>query len=201
MITTCWSDDPKKRWEVRAVGQLFLTSSLQEVQNANSGNWNTWNTRDHDRKFLNIKTGQQRRGRFLPRITSLFQFLQVPEPEIERLVNEMDKASSSTFSTFLQDQYELQRLENEAMSDRDRLKLFNKFCKTCSRHRVIPKSMHIPDCSGGSVEVTSGGSADVSQGVYEGRRVAIKVVRVYITSDLNAILSVSLLPALSYSYG
>jgi hypothetical protein len=77
------------------------------------------------------------------------------------------------------------------MSDRDRLKLFNKLCKTCSRHRMIPKSMHIPDCSKDSVKVECGGFADVSLGTYQGRRVAIKVVRVYITSDLDAILSVS----------
>jgi len=43
------------------------------------------------------------------------------------------------------------------------------------------------------MEVASGGYANVSQGTYEGRRVAIKVVRVYITSDLDLILSVSLL--------
>ena len=80
------------------------------------------------------------------------------------------------------------------MSDRERLKLFNKLCKTCSRHRVIPKSMHIPDCSKDSVEVECGGYANVSQSTYEGRQVAIKAVRVYITSDLDVILSVSLLP-------
>ena len=79
------------------------------------------------------------------------------------------------------------------MSDRERLKLFDKLCKTCSRHRVIPKSIHIPDCSKDSVEVERGGFADVSQGIYQGRRVAIKVVRVYITSDLDVILGVSLL--------
>jgi len=56
--------------------------------------------------------------------------------------------------------------------------------------------MHIPDYSEGSVEVTSKGYADVSQGTYKGRRVAIRVVRVYITSDLDLILSVSVLPAL-----
>jgi len=61
--------------------------------------------------------------------------------------------------------------------------------------------MHIPDCSGGSVEVASGGYANVSQGTYNGRQVAIKVVRVYITSDLDVILSVSLLPALTRLYG
>ena len=81
------------------------------------------------------------------------------------------------------------------MSDRERLKLLNKLCKTCSRHRVIPTSMHIPDCSEGSVEVESGGFADVSQGTYEGRRVAIKIVRVYATSDLDVIRSVSLVSA------
>ena len=71
--------------------------------------------------------------------------------------------------------------------------MLNKLCKTCSRHRVIPKSMHIPDCSKDSVEVERGGFADVSRGTYQGRQVAIKVVRVYITSDLDIILSVSLL--------
>jgi hypothetical protein len=53
--------------------------------------------------------------------------------------------------------------------------------------------MHIPDCSEGSVEVERGGFADVSRSTYQGRQVAIKVVRVYITSDLDVILSVSLL--------
>jgi hypothetical protein len=78
------------------------------------------------------------------------------------------------------------------MLDRERLKLLNKLCKTCSRHRVIPKSMHIPDCSKDSVEAERGGFSDVSQGTYRGHRVAIKVVRVYITSDLDVILNVSL---------
>jgi len=58
--------------------------------------------------------------------------------------------------------------------------------------------MHIPDCSEDSVEVESGGFADVSQGTYEGRRVATKVVRVYVTSDLHLIRSVSVLPNLSW---
>jgi len=43
---------------------------------------------------MNVETDQQRRGRLLPRITSLFQFLRDPEPEIEGIVNEMDKAGS-----------------------------------------------------------------------------------------------------------
>ena len=44
------------------------------------------------------------------------------------------------------------------------------------------------------MEVESGGFADVSQGVYEGRWVAIKLVRIYVTSDLHLIRSVSILP-------
>jgi len=87
------------------------------------------------------------------------------------------------------------------MSDRERLKLLNRLCKTCSRHRVIPTSMHIPDCSEDSVGVESGGFADVSQGTYQGRRVAIKVVRTYITSDLDVIRSVSVSPKRLYQPG
>ena len=87
------------------------------------------------------------------------------------------------------------------MSDRERLKLFNELCKMCSRHRVVPKSMHIPDCSKDAVEVECGGFANVSQGTYEGRQVAVKVVRVYITSDLDVILSVSLPPTPPHPYG
>jgi len=73
----------------------------------------------------------------------------------------------------------------------ERLKLFNKLCKTCSRHRVVPTSMHVPDCSEGSVEVARGGFANVSKGTYEGRRVAIKVARVYCARDWDAVLRVS----------
>ena len=87
------------------------------------------------------------------------------------------------------------------MSDGERLKLFNKLCKTCSRHGVIPKSMHIPDCFEDSVEVECGGYANVSQSTYEGRRVAVKVVRVYMTSDLDIIFSVSVALTLLYLSG
>jgi hypothetical protein len=43
------------------------------------------------------------------------------------------------------------------MSDREQLKLLNKLCKACGQHQVIPKSMHILDCSKGAVEVERGG--------------------------------------------
>jgi len=44
------------------------------------------------------------------------------------------------------------------------------------------------------VEVECGGFATVSQGIYGGYWVAVKVVCVYVTSDLDTILSVSILP-------
>jgi len=51
--------------------------------------------------------------------------------------------------------------------------------------------MLIPDCSEGAIKVASGGFSDISQGKYQGRRVAIKVVRIYVR-DLDAIRSVSI---------
>ena len=94
----------------------------------------------------------------------------------------------------------MQRLEDHTIPDQERQKLLNKLCKTCSRHRVIPKSMHIPDCLKGSAEVERGGFSIVSQGTRKGRRVAIKVVRVYLMDDLDVILSVSFQPASSVLY-
>jgi len=75
MITTCWNEDPVKRWEVPAMRELFSTLGPQKV--------------------LDVKA-ERERGIFLPRITSLFQFLQVLEPEIERIINKMDRVGSST---------------------------------------------------------------------------------------------------------
>ena len=50
------------------------------------------------------------------------------------------------------------------------------------------------------MEVECGGFADVSQGTYEGRQVAIKVLHAYVTSDLDLIRSVSVLPTPLYSW-
>ena len=86
------------------------------------------------------------------------------------------------------------------LSGRERIELFNKLCKTCSRHHVVPTSMLIPDCSGDSVKVASGGFADVSQGKYKGLRVAIKVLRVY-TDTLDLIRDVSVSPTQLYQPG
>lgn len=51
--------------------------------------------------------------------------------------------------------------------------------------------MHIPDCSTDGTQVRyTGGFSIVSEGTYEGYRVAIKVLQVY-SNNLNAVLSVS----------
>ena len=65
---------------------------------------------------------------------------------------------------------------------------------------MIPTSMCIPDCSRDSVEVAWGGSATVWQSMYKGVRVAVKVIRLTLSSDLDEILSVSLLFAPSHPY-
>jgi len=44
MITTGWSEDPKKRWEVLAVCELFSTLCPREAHTANPGNRNTQST-------------------------------------------------------------------------------------------------------------------------------------------------------------
>lgn len=91
----------------------------------------------------------------------------------------------------------LKRLENESMSNRERVKLINKLCKTCSRSRVIPKSMHIPDYSKSAAQqLYKGGFSDIFQSMYEGHQVAVKIVRTY-SGSLDTTISVSVLPLTS----
>ena len=40
MIMTCWSERREQRWDVRAMYNQFSTSSIQEVPDAEPGNWN-----------------------------------------------------------------------------------------------------------------------------------------------------------------
>ncbi|KAF9643698.1 kinase-like protein [Thelephora ganbajun] len=81
-------------------------------------------------------------------------------------------------------------LGSDAISDEERVKLLNKLCKTCSKTRVIPKSMHIPDCSDDTTEVEYiGGFGNVSQSTYEGHRVAVKVIHGVYVDNLDTIRS------------
>lgn len=85
----------------------------------------------------------------------------------------------------------LQRLESQTISDRERSKWFNELCKTCSRHRVIPKSVVVQDCLNDTSEIEyTGGSGNVSKTTYGGHKLAVKVARVHI-SNLEVVLAVS----------
>jgi hypothetical protein len=80
------------------VYQIFSEYGRQETQNIGPGDLNTRHSGHLTvAKMSCVEIGQQQRGRFIPRITSLFQFLRESEPEIERNVSEMDKAGFSAF--------------------------------------------------------------------------------------------------------
>ncbi|KAF9649106.1 kinase-like protein [Thelephora ganbajun] len=107
-----------------------------------------------------IERGRRQHERTLPRITSLIRSLLNSELKIEWDINETDE-----------------RLESHIMSDRERVKLFNKLCETCSGHRVVPKSVHIPDFSEDATQINyTGVLGTVSQSTYEGHLVAVKVI-------------------------
>jgi len=70
------------------------------------------------------------------------------------------------------------------ISRRERPKFLNQLCKMCDLQRSLPSSMVIPSIDDISVAPACGGGfADVFQGKYRGRQVAIKVMRVYVSGD------------------
>ena len=74
IIELCWLEDRKARPRIEDI----LTSLRVSVAQG-------------------INTRLQKHGKILLQITSLFRFLREPEPEIERLVNEMNEAGHSIF--------------------------------------------------------------------------------------------------------
>jgi len=78
---------------------------------------------------------------------------------------------------------------------RDRHELLNILCKVCSRQRKIPKTMHMGDCLQGElIEEYGGGHANIFRGKHKGRPVAIKIMCLYLTSDLDKRLKVKTIP-------
>ena len=76
--------------------------------------------------------------------------------------------------------------------DEDRHKLLNILCKMCSRKRMIPKSMHVDErLNGELIEKYYEGQAIISRTEHNGRPVAVKTVRIYLTGDFDKCLSVS----------
>ena len=86
--------------------------------------------------------------------------------------------------------------------DQDRHELLNILCKMCSRQRMIPKSMHAANClnDGNLIEECRGGYADIFRGEHKGRPVAVKILRLYLTSDVDKRFSVSLFISYSGSF-
>ena len=84
-----------------------------------------------------------------------------------------------------------QMLETNMISPRERPKFLNSLCKMCSLKRTLPKSMVITCLRKVStIAEYGGGFADVYRGEYDGRTVAVKVARLYATSDLELRFSV-----------
>ena len=83
---------------------------------------------------------------------------------------------------------------DDVIYDRDRHELLNILCKMCSRQRMVPKSMHVDSCLNGElIEEYNGGHATVFRGEHKGRPVAVKSVRIYLTSDFGKCLGVNIL--------
>jgi len=90
----------------------------------------------------------------------------------------------------LQTNVPVQILEKNEVSDQERTGFLNILYKMCNRQRSVPKSMRIACRESEQVEKYCGGQANVFKGENRGRPVAIKVVRISITSDLEKCLGV-----------
>ena len=64
-------------------------------------------------------------------------------------------------------------------------------CKICGHQALLPRSLQIPLCYDRvDTPLYRGGYADVWEGEHEGRKVAVKVLAVYMTSNLDKITRV-----------
>ncbi|KAF9643165.1 kinase-like protein [Thelephora ganbajun] len=69
-----------------------------------------------------------------------------------------------------------------------RRKCLTALCKICGRESLLPRSVQIPLCYNRmDTPLYRGGYADVWKGEHRGREVAVKVLVVYMTSDLDKI--------------
>ena len=73
-----------------------------------------------------------------------------------------------------------------------RVKCLRRVYRNCGRHGLLPKALKIPICYDRTgYPCYSGGNADVWKGEYDGRDVAVKVIRTYTSGNLKKILGVS----------
>lgn len=72
-----------------------------------------------------------------------------------------------------------------------RKKSLTALCRLCGRQALLPRSIQIPLCYDRSGDAPhSGGYADVWMGEHQGCKVAVKVLKIYITSNLDQITTV-----------
>ena len=83
-------------------------------------------------------------------------------------------------------------LEEGDVSFKDQPEVLNAMGKMCRRLKTIPDSMRIENCTIDPMdEECGGGCATVCRGKYRGRSVAIKTLRLYLTSDFEEYFGVS----------
>ena len=70
-------------------------------------------------------------------------------------------------------------------------KCLTALCRLCSRQALLPRSVQIPLCYNRmDAPLYHGGFAEVWKGEHQGREVAVKVLKVYVTSNLVKITRV-----------
>lgn len=80
----------------------------------------------------------------------------------------------------------------DALAPQLRTRCLSTLSKICGCHGLLPKSVQIPLCYNRmDFPLYHGGYAEVWKGEYEGCKVAVKVLKVYQTSDLDRIKLVS----------
>lgn len=83
----------------------------------------------------------------------------------------------------------------DSLGPRLRKKSLGALHKICGRQALLPRSLELPFCYDRSEEALySGGYADVWKGEHQDRKVAVKVLKVYSTSNLHKITSVGQSP-------
>ena len=97
---------------------------------------------------------------------------------------------------FVSSAFEFSLPTNQALDIQDfpphlRRKCLGGLCWVCGHHALLPNSLRIPRCYDRSdAPLYCGGFGDVWKGEYQGRHVAVKVLRVYSTSDFFKVTSV-----------
>ena len=72
-----------------------------------------------------------------------------------------------------------------------RRKCLTTLCKICGHHGLLPRSLHIPLCYNRlDPPLYNGGYAEVWKGSHQGLEVAVKVLKVYLTSDFDEVTRV-----------